>query len=154
MRLELVFPGKTREAYLKKGMDDFCERLSHHVRIDIKIVKDGSAAKDEARAVLLEGEQLLAGCSRSAYLVVLDPGGRQLSSEELARSVADWEMQGRQVVSFVIGGAAGPSPAVPARADLLLSLSRMTFTHEMARLILLEQLYRAYSIKAGTKYHK
>lgn len=154
MRLELVFPGKTREAYLKKGMEDFVARLSHYVRTDIKIVKDGSAAKDESRAVLLEGEQLLAGCSRSAYLVVLDPGGRQLSSEELAGSVADWEMQGRQVVSFVLGGAAGLSPAVLARADLLLSLSRMTFTHEMARLILLEQLYRAYSIKAGTKYHK
>ena len=154
MRLELVFPGKTRAAYLKEGMDDFCERLNHYVRTDIKIVKDGSGTKDEARAVLLEGEQLLAGCSRSAYLVVLDPGGRQLSSAELAGCVADWEMQGKQIVSFVIGGAAGLSAAVLARADLLLSLSRMTFTHEMARLILLEQLYRAYSIKAGTKYHK
>jgi 23S rRNA (pseudouridine1915-N3)-methyltransferase len=154
VRLELVFPGKTREAYLKKGIDDFCERLSHYVKVDLKTVKEGYGAKDGARAVLQEGEHLLAGCSRSAYLVVLDPGGRQLSSEELAGNIAEWEMQGRQVVSFVIGGAAGLSAAVRDRADLLLGLSRMTFTHEMARLILLEQLYRAYNIRAGTKYHR
>jgi len=121
MRLELLFPGKTKEAYLKKGIDDFSERLSHYVKTDF---------------------------------VVLDPGGRQLSSEEFAGMVENWEGQGRQVVSFIIGGPDGLSPAVIARADLLLSLSRMTFTHEMARLLLLEQLYRAYSIKAGTKYHK
>jgi len=154
MRLELIFPGKTKEAYLKKGIDDFNERLSHYVKTDFKIIKDRSGSKDAARAVLLEGEQLLENCSKSAYVVVLDPGGRQFSSEEFARMVENWEGQGRQVISFVIGGPEGLSPAVLARADLLMSLSRMTFTHEMTRLVLLEQLYRAYSIKAGTKYHK
>ncbi|MEW6288730.1 MAG: 23S rRNA (pseudouridine(1915)-N(3))-methyltransferase RlmH [Thermodesulfobacteriota bacterium] len=154
MRLELLFPGKTKEAYLKKGIDDFSERLSHYVKTDFKIIKDRSGAQDTARAMRLEGEQLLENCSKSAWVVVLDPGGRQLSSEEFAGMVENWEGQGRQVVSFIIGGPDGLSPAVIARADLLLSLSRMTFTHEMARLLLLEQLYRAYSIKAGTKYHK
>ncbi|RJX27037.1 MAG: 23S rRNA (pseudouridine(1915)-N(3))-methyltransferase RlmH [Desulfurivibrio sp.] len=154
MRLELLFPGKTRESYLKKGIDDFTVRLSHYVKTDFRIIKDRSAGKDTARAMELEGEELLAGCSRSAYVVVLDPGGRQLSSEEFARAIDSWEGQGRQVVSFILGGPAGLAPGVIARADLLLSLSRMTFTHEMARLLLLEQLYRAYSIKAGTKYHK
>lgn len=154
MRLELLFPGKTKEAYLKKGIDDFSERLSHYVKTDFKIIKDRSGSQDTARAMRLEGEQLLENCSKSAWVVVLDPGGRQLSSEEFAGMVENWEGQGRQVVSFIIGGPDGLSPAVIARADLLLSLSRMTFTHEMARLFLLEQLYRAYSIKAGTKYHK
>ncbi|MCJ7602442.1 MAG: 23S rRNA (pseudouridine(1915)-N(3))-methyltransferase RlmH [Desulfobulbaceae bacterium] len=154
MRVELIFPGKTKEVYLKKGIDDFTERLSHYVKTDFKIIKDRSGFKDAARAVLLEGEQLLENCGKSAYVVVLDPGGRQFSSEEFARMVENWEGQGRQVISFVIGGPEGLSPAVLARADLLLSLSRMTFTHEMTRLVLLEQLYRAYSIKAGTKYHK
>jgi len=154
MRLELLFPGKTKEAYLRKGIDDFTKRLSHYVKTDFKIIKDRSGGKDTARALQLEGEQLLENCSRSAYVVVLDPGGRQLSSEEFASTIGNWEGLGRQVVSFIIGGPAGLAPAVLARADLLLSLSRMTFTHEMARLLLLEQLYRAYSIKAGTKYHK
>lgn len=154
MRLELIFPGKTKEAYLRKGIDDFSERLRHYVKTDFKIIKDRSGSHDPARAVRLEGEQLLENCSKSACVVVLDPGGRQFSSEEFARTVEGWEGQGRQVVSFIIGGPDGLSPAVIARADLLLSLSRMTFTHEMARLLLLEQLYRAYSIKAGTKYHK
>jgi 23S rRNA (pseudouridine1915-N3)-methyltransferase len=154
MRLELIFPGKTKEAYLKKGIDDFNERLSHYVKTDFKIIKDRSGFKNAARAVLLEGEQLLENCSKSAYVVVLDPGGRQFSSEKFARMVENWKGQGRQVISFVIGGPEGLSPAVLTRADLLMSLSRMTFTHEMTRLVLLEQLYRAYSIKAGTKYHK
>ncbi|MBU4260663.1 MAG: 23S rRNA (pseudouridine(1915)-N(3))-methyltransferase RlmH [Proteobacteria bacterium] len=154
MRLELIFPGKTKESYLKKGIADFTERLSHYVKTDFKVIKDRSGGKDTARAIQLEGEQLLESCSKSAYVVALDPGGRQLSSEEFAKTVDNWEGQGRQVVSFVIGGPEGLSAAVLARSDLLLSLSRMTFTHEMARLLLLEQLYRAYSIKAGTKYHK
>ncbi|MCK9295806.1 MAG: 23S rRNA (pseudouridine(1915)-N(3))-methyltransferase RlmH [Desulfobulbaceae bacterium] len=154
MRLELLFPGKTKESYLQKGIADFTERLSHYVKTDFKIIKDRSAGKDTARTIQLEGEQLLESCSKSAYVVALDPGGRQLSSEEFAGTIDNWEGQGRQVVTFVIGGPEGLSPAVLARADLLLSLSRMTFTHEMARLLLLEQLYRAYSIKAGAKYHK
>ena len=154
MRLELIFPGKTKESYLKKGIADFATRLSHYVKTDFKIIKDRTGGKDTVRALQLEGEQLLENCSKSAYVVVLDPGGRQLSSEEFAKTIDDWEGKGRQVVSFIIGGPEGLSPVVIARADLLLSLSKMTFTHEMARLLLLEQLYRAYSIKAGTKYHK
>lgn len=154
MRLELIFPGKTKESYLKRGIDDFAERLSRYVKLDFKIIKDRSGSGDMTRAVQLEGKLLLENCSKSSYMVALDPGGRQLSSEEFAGTVGKWEVEGRQIVSFVIGGPEGLSALVLDKADLLLSLSRMTFTHEMARLLLLEQLYRAYSIKAGTKYHK
>ena len=154
MRLELIFPGKTREVYIKKGIDDFSERLSHYVRTDFKIIKDRLVAHDVAQSMMMEGEQLLEHCKKSNYVVALDPAGHQLNSEEFAVMIGKWEGQGRQLVSFIVGGPAGLSAAVLARADLVLSLSRMTFTHEMARLLLLEQLYRAYSIKAGTKYHK
>jgi 23S rRNA (pseudouridine1915-N3)-methyltransferase len=77
-----------------------------------------------------------------------------MGSEELAGQIKRWEMQGQKCVSFLIGGPLGFAPSVLAKADLLLSLSPMTFTHEMTRLLLLEQLYRAYTINAGEKYHK
>lgn len=154
MRLEVIFPGKTKEAYLKKGIADFAERLSHYVKTDLKVIKEKSGSKDLARATEIESRQLLESCSRSSYIVALAPTGLQISSEEFAVTVEKWEMQGKQIISFIIGGPDGLSASVLERADLLLSLSRMTFTHEMARLLLLEQLYRAYTIKAGTKYHK
>ncbi len=154
MRLELIFPGKTREGYVKTGIDDFTKRLGHYVKFECKIIKDRAGAGDPVRAKKMEGEKLLESCSKSAFLVALDPTGRQISSEKLAQLVENWEIQGRQVISFIIGGADGLSKAVLDKADMVLSLSKMTFTHEMARLLLLEQLYRAYNIKAGTKYHK
>lgn len=154
MRLELVFPGKTKESYLRAGIDDFRKRLSHFTKIDFKISKPLCGTGDCARNKKLEGEQLLANCSKSAYRVALDPRGKQVSSEEFADLVKSWENQGRQVISFLIGGPEGLSEDVVEGADMLFSLSKMTFTHEMARLLLLEQIYRAYNIKAGTKYHK
>lgn len=154
MRLELVFPGKTREGYLRSGIDDFSKRLGHYVKVECKVIKDRAGAGDPVRAMQKEGEKLLESCAKLSFLVALDPTGRQVSSEKLAQLVENWETQGRQVISFIIGGADGLSKAVLDQVDLVLSLSKMTFTHEMARLLLLEQLYRAYNIKAGTKYHK
>ncbi len=154
MRLELVSPGKTKEDYLRTGIEDFAGRISHYAKIEIKAVKEKKGIADSDRARETEGKLQLESCSKSAFPVVLDPAGRQVSSEQFAELVGDWENQGKQVVSFIIGGPEGLSETVVKRADLVLSLSSMTFTHEMARLLLLEQIYRAYSIKAGTKYHK
>ncbi len=154
MRLEIIFPGKTREKYINAGIDDFNKRLGHYVKVDCKVIKDRAGSGDPVRAKKIEGDKLLESCAKSAFIVALDPAGKQVSSEKLSRMVETWEMQGRQVVSFIIGGADGLASAVTERADFILSMSKMTFTHEMARLLLLEQLYRAYNIKAGTKYHK
>lgn len=154
MRLEFVFPGKTKESYLIEGIEDFRKRLGHYVKTDFRIIKDRGGSKDPVRAKMYEGEQLLEYCSKSSFKVALDPQGKELTSEDLASLVGKWENQGRQVISFIIGGPEGLSRAVLDCADMVLSLSKMTFTHEMARLLMLEQLYRAYSIKAGSKYHK
>lgn len=154
MRLELISPGKTKEGYLRAGIEDFAGRISHYAKIDMKAVKEIKGPHESDRAREKEGKLLLESCSKGAFLVALDPAGSGLSSEKFAELVGDWENQGRQVVSFIIGGPEGLAAAVVNRADLVLSLSPMTFTHEMARLLLLEQLYRAYTIKAGTKYHK
>ncbi|MFZ5774591.1 MAG: 23S rRNA (pseudouridine(1915)-N(3))-methyltransferase RlmH, partial [Thermodesulfobacteriota bacterium] len=101
-----------------------------------------------------DGELLMASVPGGARKVALAPDGRQFASEELAALLGRWGDQGVREVAFLIGGPCGLPARLVREADLALSLSRMTFTHEMARLLLLEQLYRAFSIRAGSGYHK
>ena len=156
MRIEIVYPGKTRDACLQTGIDVFLKRLKRFTRLDVRIVKEkrGKGNESDARIKEEEGKRLLAVLDRSSFVVALDISGRQVSSEKLAALISEWENQNRRCVSFVVGGTLGLSSEVLKQADMALSLSKMTFTHEMARLILLEQIYRAYTIKAGTRYHK
>ena len=116
--------------------------------------KKNAAKEDAARLQHEEGQILLGSVPQSARVVALAPLGRQLSSEELADLLCRWEDQGVREIAFLIGGPTGLAPELIEKADYVLSLSRMTFTHEMARMLVLEQLYRAFSIKAGTGYHK
>jgi 23S rRNA (pseudouridine1915-N3)-methyltransferase len=155
LRFEFLFLGKTKEPYLAAGIADYAKRLARYVATDIKTLKEKKIKKGESENVLIEkeGEILLQG-GQGSYLVCLDRSGKQMDSLELAAQVGDWEMQGRKKITFIIGGHLGLSAAALAKADLVLSLSAMTFTHEMTRLLLLEQLYRACTIKAGEKYHK
>lgn len=155
MRLEFLFLGKTREPYLAAGIDDYRRRLSNYAEVEIRVLKEvRPASKPEAQVRQEEGQALLTHLNPRGLTVALDPGGRALSSEELAGLLGNWEDGGRRHLTFLVGGALGLAPEVLARADYRLSLSRMTFTHEMARLLVLEQLYRAFSIRAGSGYHK
>ena len=154
MKLELVSPGKTKSVYLNEGINDYCRRLGHYVTISIHLLKEKKGKKPTAQQKLAESRQLLDQTAKSSLLVALDLSGIQLSSRELAAKISNWEMNGYGTVSFLIGGPSGLSREALEKADFKISLSKMTFTHEMARLILLEQLYRAYTIKAGTQYHK
>ena len=155
MRLELLFLGKTRETYLSSGIDDFAKRLSRYIKVEIKTIKEGKIKKGEPENFLIEKEsKILMQNAQGDYLVCLDRTGKQMDSLALAAQMERWEMQGPKKISFVIGGPLGLSAAILKKADLVLSLSPMTFTHEMTRLLLLEQLYRACTIKAGEKYHK
>lgn len=156
MKLLLNFLGKTREPYLEAGIKDFRSRLGHYARLEIKILKDVRRIKGEpdSRFIQQEADILLGAVPKGSLVVALDAAGRQLTSRELAGQLGRWQGEGRPAVSFLIGGPSGLAASVLQEADLVLSLSRMTFTHEMARLILLEQLYRAYTIRAGEKYHK
>jgi len=155
LRFEFLFLGKTKEPYLAAGIADYGKRLARYHPVDIKILKEKKGRKGESGPVLIqrEGETLLQNCQGS-FVVCLDRTGRLLDSLELADLVHGWEMQSCKRISFIIGGPLGVSPVVLARADLVLSLSPLTFTHEMSRLLLLEQLYRACTIGAGEKYHK
>jgi len=153
--LELLFLGKTKEKYLATGIDDYAKRLSRYLKVEIKTLKEGKAKKGVPENLLIEKEsEKLMQNSQGSYLVCLDRTGKQMDSLELAKQMERWEMQGIKKISFAIGGHLGLSSAILYKADLVLSFSPMTFTHEMSRLLLLEQLYRACTIKAGEKYHK
>lgn len=156
MQFEIVCPGKTRTKYLEEGIADFLKRLQPFVETTLRSTKDwggsGGMGDDEIR--MREGRGITAALEGASLVVALDIGGRRVSSEALAGLIEQWERESRRKVAFVIGGHLGIAPEVLTRADLSLSLSPMTFPHEMVRLLLLEQLYRACSIKAGRKYHK
>ncbi len=154
MRHEILFLGKVKSSFLQDGVEEFRQRLKHYTPLDIRIVKDPGAGRTGAAAKKSQAEVLLGGVPAGAFTVALDSAGRQISSEEFADYLTRWENGGVRTVSWLIGGPEGHDNKVLQQADLLLSLSRMTFTHDFARLLLLEQLYRAYTIKAGEKYHK
>ena len=154
MKLDVLVLGKTNEAYLAAGIDDFHKRLQRYCRVDIKIVKEKRGKLSDQVRIAEEGSRLLAQVAPNSFVVALDRSGYQVSSDKLAAYMGQWRDSGKQLVTFLIGGPLGLSSEVVQSADLVLSLSKMTFTHEMARLLLLEQLYRGFSILAGTKYHK
>ncbi|MCX5876869.1 MAG: 23S rRNA (pseudouridine(1915)-N(3))-methyltransferase RlmH [Deltaproteobacteria bacterium] len=159
MKIILPFLGKTKEQYLAAGIDDYAGRLRRYAQLDLPVLKEKKNAtkEDTARQQTEEGQILLGSLPQlggATKVVALAPAGQQLSSEDLADLLCRWEDQGVREIAFLIGGPTGLAPELVQKADYVLSLSRMTFTHEMARLLVLEQLYRAFSIKAGTGYHK
>ena len=155
MKVELIFLGKTKDKFITEGIAEYKKRLSHYTSVSIKVVK--SKIKQQGSDELLkeqEGELLLNNVAKGSFVVVLDALGKQYSSEQLSSLIDKWEQQGVRLVTFLIGGPLGLSEKVIQRADMVLSLSRLTFTHDMVRMLLLEQLYRGYTIKRGEKYHK
>jgi 23S rRNA (pseudouridine1915-N3)-methyltransferase len=154
MKFILPFLGKTKESYLEQGIRDYAERLGRYLSLELKVLKEPGRNEPDAVLMAREADLLLAQAASASLTVALDPAGREFSSEELAAALEKWESRGLQTVCFLIGGHLGLDSRVRQQAGLLWSLSRLTFTHEMSRFILLEQLYRACSIKAGHKYHK
>ena len=157
MRFVLPFLGKTKKGYLEEGIRDYADRLSHFARIDIPVFKDKTARKiPDDKIKLLEAEQLLGKVDqfKQGVIVALDPHGKMVDSEGLAQLLGRWQDRGVDTAAFLIGGHLGLHQSVLTRADHVLSLSKLTFTHEMTRMLLLEQLYRACTIQAGHKYHK
>ena len=151
MMIQLLFIGKTKEKYVSEGMEDFLARLKRFIRVDVHELPDEKITNDTAAVKDKEGERILAARKEESYLVCLDEHGRQMSSLEFAAFMKKAEMRD---ITFAVGGALGHSSRVIARADLLLSFSKMTFNHQMVRLFLAEQLYRAYAINRNIPYHK
>lgn len=155
MKLLIPLIGKTKAIYLDAGIEDYAGRLCHFVPVSLPVLRPRYNKKDADAAIkLAEAEQLLEAAQGTSILVALDPHGILPTSEELAAQCTSWEEQGAGQVCFLIGGHLGLHDKILQQAHFTLSLSPLTFTHEMTRLILLEQLYRAWTIKAGHNYHK
>ncbi len=152
MKLHLVFVGKTTEKYLLEGMDDFMTRLSRYATVTVDVVK-ASTIRDIRKAMEEEEKNILARLLPGDYLVILDEKGSEMTSRQLAGKVQKWMAEGKNRIVFIIGGAFGIAPSLKVKADYKLSLSLLTFTHQMIRLLLVEQLYRAMTILRNEKYH-
>ena len=153
MIFRLVWVGKTRNEHLRALAEDYLGRLRRFVRCEVTELRE-SGARTEREGIEDEGRRIIGALHRDALVVLLDIEGRGWSSKELAGEVEKWQTTGKREVAFVIGGHNGVSPGVRERANLRWSLSGLTLTHEMARVVLAEQLYRAYTIIHGLPYQK
>ena len=153
MRLRLIWVGKTRNEHLRALVEDYLKRLRRFARCEVVELREG-AGIDERACLEEEGKRITGALASDALTVLLDVEGRSLSSQDLAGQVEQWQGRSVKEVAFVVGGHFGVSEAIRKRADLRWSLSKMTLTHEMARVLLTEQLYRAYTILRGVPYQK
>ena len=158
MKIRIVAVGKLKEKYLREGVAEYEKRLAPFASVELRETREEYMAENPSEAqrqqtLAKEGERLLRLVPEKSFLIVLDVKGKLLSSEALAKELASRALQGQSDLTFLIGGAFGLSPAVRERADLRISFSPMTFTHQMVRLLLYEQIYRAFKINRGEKYH-
>ena len=159
MKITLLTVGKIKERYLEDGIKEYGKRLSRYCKLEIREVADektpDGASKNQERQIReREGKRLMSLIRPDAYVITLEIQGKMLSSEELAAKIKQLGVQGVSHIMFVIGGSLGLSEEVISRADAHLSFSRMTFPHQLMRMILLEQIYRSYRIINGEPYHK
>ena len=156
MNIKIVAVGKLKEKYTKEAIDEFKKRLGAYcslsvVEIPAQEIKDDNLAQ---KYMEMEGEKILSAIKPDAYVVTLEILGKMLSSEEFAQKIKDLSNEGHNEIVFVIGGANGLSKAVSDRANFKLSFSKMTFTHQLIRIFLYEQIYRAFKIINNENYHR
>lgn len=158
MKITIACVGKIKEKYLTAGIDEYSKRLTPFCKLETIAINEEKMPEDPTPALkeqVLEKEtqRLIAIIPENSYVVLLDVVGKQLSSPELAAKIDALTLAGKSHLTFVIGGAFGYTDALRRRADFAISFSKMTFTHQMIRLLLVEQIYRAFKISRGEKYH-
>ncbi len=156
MKIKIIALGKIKEKFLKDGIDEFLKRLTPYASVEI-VELQPVEIKDEnltEKALLQEGEKILSHIKIDSFVITLEINGKQLSSEEFASKISEISNSGVSELVFVIGSSCGISRIVSQRANLKLSMSKMTFLHQFARLILVEQIYRAFKILKNETYHK
>ncbi len=159
MKIDIICVGKLKEKYLAAAVAEYVKRLSKYCKLDIKEVPDEKApenlsAKQEVDLKNKEGDAILKHIKEGAYVIALAIEGKMYSSEELAENISSLGVKGKSHIVFVIGGSLGLSEAVLRRADEKISFSKMTFPHQLVRVILLEQVYRCFRINQNEPYHK
>ncbi|MBD3880115.1 MAG: 23S rRNA (pseudouridine(1915)-N(3))-methyltransferase RlmH [Quinella sp. 1Q5] len=146
MKINLIVVGKLKERFLVEGVAEYVKRLQKFARLEIREVP-------ECRTVEEEGQKILSLVPKDSWLCVLDVSGVELTSEDFAKKIAALNLGGVSNLTFAIGGAFGLSEELRQAASFRLSLSKMTLTHQMARLVLVEQIYRAFKINRNEPYH-
>ncbi|MGI8543431.1 MAG: 23S rRNA (pseudouridine(1915)-N(3))-methyltransferase RlmH, partial [Aridibacter sp.] len=136
MKFHFIWVGKTKDKHYEALQEDYLQRLSHFVKYSITTIKD----KAKHESIEIEGNRILEKVNQSSFVCILDVKGRSIGSRKLAKELEKWQVRGLKEITFIIGGFEGLSSEVVKRADFSLSLSFLTFTHEMARIILIEQL--------------
>ncbi len=159
MNISIVTVGKLKEKYLKQGIEEYTKRLGPFAKIDVIEVPDEKAPENLSETEMIqvkkaEGDRILSKISSDAHVIALAINGKMKTSEQLARDLDQLATYGKSKIAFVIGGSLGLSNEVLQRANDTLSFSKMTFPHQLMRLILVEQVYRAFKINRGEPYHK
>lgn len=159
MNISIITVGKLKEKYLRQGIEEYLKRLTAYAKVEMVEIADEKAPEELSELEMLqvkqkEGERILAKISQDTYVIALAIQGKLQSSEELAKNLDQLATYGKSKVAFVIGGSLGLSDEVVKRSNGQLSFSRMTFPHQLMRLILVEQIYRAFRINRNEPYHK
>lgn len=156
MKIKIIALGKIKEKFLKEGIDEFLKRLTPYANVEIAELAPVEIRDENLieKALDAEGEKILASIKPQTYVITLEIQGKMLSSEEFAEKIQTLSNEGISEIAFVIGSSHGISKEVLKRADFALSMSKMTFLHQFARLLLVEQIYRAFKIIKGETYHK
>ncbi len=159
MKITVITVGKIKEKYLRDAIAEYSKRLSRYCKLEIietpdEKTPDQASETEEEKIRAKEAERLLKHIKDDMYVITLEIGGKMLSSEEFARKMETLGVQGKSSIAFVIGGSIGLGKEVLKRSDYALSFSKMTFPHQLMRVILLEQVYRGYRIMNGEPYHK
>lgn len=159
MKITIISVGKLKEKYLKQGIQEYLKRLSSYADVSIVELADEKAPETMSEAEMetvkrKEGERILGAIKPDTYVITLEIEGKMLTSEGLAAKMDELATYGKSKVAFVIGGSLGISDEVRKRSDFALSFSKLTFPHQLMRLVLLEQVYRGFRIVRGEPYHK
>ncbi len=159
MNINIIAVGKIKERFIREGINEFSKRLSRYCNLKIVEIDDEKAPEnlsDREMEIVKnkEGIKLLSKIPQNSFIISLEIEGKEISSEELSKKMEDLMIGGINDITFIIGGSLGLSQEVRSKADFKLSFSKMTFPHQLMRLILLEQVYRGFKIMKGEPYHK
>lgn len=154
MKIRIICPGKIREKWLTEGIAEYTKRLGRYCSVEITEVADSPDSLPPDKALAAEGDLILSKISPRDVVWAMDLHGKMMTSEELSEILIDDMERGGASVTVVIGGSNGLDPRVTSRADRRICLGKVTYTHQMTRLLLLEQIYRGFKIAGGEKYHK
>lgn len=159
MQISIIAVGKINEAFLKEGIEEFIKRLSRFSKISIvetteEKLPPNLSEKEKDKIKEVEGKRILEKIPAGSYVIALHVFGKHYSSEEMAELLEKLRLDGKSRISFLVGGTLGLSEEVLGKTDLVISFGKMTFPHQMIRLILLEQIYRSFKIISGEPYHR